>query len=197
MRRMVWSAIWLVGGIAFAAPASAQKTAFDPSAPSADPKLKVEAEALARKVWSGVLRTCGEVAVEGVDGRIFVELDHPSFTLAAMRQPDAAAQSGYQFRGVAMASAKRWRWALRTSGAPRWSEWRLGAPTVVRDDNLTLDRGSTTVDDVVLKFDIVKKDDAWSANYPISSLNYAIKPLDLEKVSISPSTPSCRQAGSA
>ena len=96
-----------------------------------------------------------------------------------MRIPPAAKEAGYEYRGVALASAGRWRWAKQGPGSPKWSTWDLGDTVTVRDDNLTLDRGATTLPDVVLKFDIWMKDGKWSATAPISSVSYAVKPVDL------------------
>lgn len=169
-----------VGGFAAQAQEQTQrlKSNFEPSAPAADPALTAEAEKLAQNVWRAALSECGQSAIQRVDDRLLIELEKPSYKLVAQRLPDAAKQSGYDFRGVALASAPRWRWAKAGGGTPKWSEWTLGETTNVRDDNLTLDRGVTVVRDVVLKFDIVKKDGKWQANAPVSLLSYAVKPLD-------------------
>lgn len=155
------------------------RSAYEPTAPAADPKLAAEGSQLSDQAWSRMLQRCGETARYKVDDRVTIELDHPKTTFVAMRLPAAASESGYAFRGVALASAAKWRWATLEGGRYKWSDWAKGETKVVRDDNLTLDRGFTSVPDVVLKFDIVQKDGNWSATTPVSLVSYAVRPLDL------------------
>lgn len=170
---------------------------FDPTAPAATDERKAEAAKLAQKLWTRALGSCEGTVVQNVDERLVIELDRPEFTLVSMRIPPAANEVGYEYRGIALATAKRWRWALRGSGTPKWSEWEIGDTVTVRDDNLTLDRGNTTLPDVVLKYDLWMKDGVWGANAPISSVSYAVKPVTLDQLSNIPAAPSCtsRMAG--
>ncbi len=170
---------------------------FDPTAPAASPERKAEAEKLVRKLWSVALSSCEGSAIQTVDDRLMIELDQPRLTLVSMRIPPAAKEVGYEYRGVALATADRWRWATRGSGGPDWSAWDVGDTVTVRDDNLTLDRGNTTLPDVVLKFDIWMKDGVWGANAPISSISYAVKPVSLDTLPAGDPAPSCapRMAG--
>lgn len=171
--------------LAGVSPAAAQEkqqklfSYYDPTAPAATPERKAEAAKLAQKLWSSALSACEGSAIQTVDDRTMIELDQPKFTLVSMRIPPAAKEVGYEFRGVALATAERWRWATRGSRSPKWSAWDTGDTVTVRDDNLTLDRGNTVLRNVVLKFDIWMKDGVWGANAPISSVSYAIKPVNL------------------
>lgn len=159
---------------------------FDPTAPAAAPERKAEAEKLAQKLWSKALNSCAGSAIQTVDERLMIELDRPQFTLVSMRIPPAAKEVGYEFRGIALATAERWRWAKRGPGSPKWSAWDMGDTVTVRDDNLTLDRGQTTLPNVVLKFDLWMKDGKWSATAPISSVSYAVRPVNLAALPAAP-----------
>lgn len=178
--------------MAGAVPAMAQQkqqklfSYFDPTAPAATDERKAEAAKLVQKLWGGALSSCEGPAIQTVNDRLMIELDRPQFTLVSMRIPPAAREAGYEYRGIALATARRWRWAKRGTGTPKWSAWDVGDTVTVRDDNLTLDRGNTTLPDVVLKFDIWMKDGVWAANAPISSISYAVKPVNLGSL---PATP--------
>ena len=199
MMRWIASAGIVVSGglIVGLVPAAAQEkqqklfSYFDPTAPAAAPERKAEARRLAQQLWTKALSACEGSAIQTVDDRLMVELEQPKLTLVSMRIPPAAKEAGYEFRGVALATATRWRWATRGRGAPKWSGWEVGDTVTVRDDNLTLDRGNTTLPNVVLKFDIWMKDGVWGANAPISSLSYAVKPVDLKAVSTLQPAPAC------
>lgn len=187
--------IALVAALAGALPASSQErrvSAFDPSAPAADPELTAHAQQLVDGVWTSLIGDCEGAKLYKVDERLLIELEKPEFKLVAMRLPEAAAESGYAWRGVALASAPRWRWAKQGDDGLEWSEWLAGEIKVIRDDNLTLDRGFTAVRDVVLKFDIVKKDGVWSATAPISQISYAVRPLDLDTMGEGATAAVCR-----
>ena len=175
------SSAMLTGSIPAAAQEKQQKlfSYYDPSAPPASDERKAEAVELAQKLWTNALGSCSGTVIQRVDDRLMIELERPSFTLVSMRIPPAAQETGYEFRGIALATADRWRWAKRGSGTPKWSDWDKGDTVTVRDDNLTLDRGNTTLPNVVLKFDLWMKDGKWGANAPISSVSYAVKPIDL------------------
>jgi hypothetical protein len=164
---------------------------FDPTAPAAAPERKIEAQKLAQKLWNKALSACEGSALQTVNERLMIELDRPKFTLVSMRIPPAAKEVGYEFRGIALATADRWRWATRGSGTPKWSAWETGDTVTVRDDNLTLDRGNTVLRNVVLKFDLWMKDGVWSATAPISSVSYAIKPINLTTLPATPPAAAC------
>ena len=189
-----FAALGMACSLLVAGPALSQErkvSAFDPSAPAADPELAAEGKRLADRLWSGVLQRCGDTAYLQVEDNLVIELDRPSFTYVPMRLPEAAAESGYALRSVGLASAERWRWARIGAEPSEWSDWTFGETATVRDDNLTLDRGFTAVENVVLKFDLVKKDGAWSATKPISQLSYAVEPIALDTVTDSAPDRTC------
>lgn len=172
----------MLAAVVACVPAASQNRAgaSDPSAPAANAALTADAELLVGKVWTSLISNCRGSNLYRVDDRLTIELDEPRFKLVAIRLPEAAEQSGYAWRGVALASAARWRWAKLGAGGLEWSDWLAGETKIIRDDNLTLDRGYTAVPDVVLKFDIVEKDGAWSAAAPISQIGSTVRPLDIE-----------------
>lgn len=193
-RRHACAVLALLAAMTATTPAFSQGSrvsAFDPSAPPADPALTAHADALVERVWSDLIAHCDGASLYRVDEQLMIELDQPQFKLVAMRLPAAAKEAGYGWRGVALASARRWRWARTGTGRITWSDWEAGETKIVRDDNLTLDRGFTAVTDVVLKFDIVHKDGEWSATAPISQVSYAVRPLDLQAVGTSDAPATC------
>lgn len=156
-----------------------------------------EAEQLIQKVWGATLRTCGQSAFESLGGRVLIELDQPQYHFAPTKLTEAATSSGYQFQGTAVVSARRWRWAHQTGGAPKWTAWQEGQDFVIRLDEFGISPAHTLIEDGVLQFDLIQKDGVWKAYYPLSPLNSEIHDFDLKAASPSPKdVPACSRLSS-
>ena len=140
-----------------------------------------EAAALIDRVWDATLQDCGSSAYQVVDDRVVLELDTPQFYIAPTQLTVPATESGYDHQTAAIVSARRWRWASLNAGRiSAWSDWQAGSDVTVRHDNFGGNRGRTSVQDVVLQFDLVRRNGIWEAYAPQSPVSSEMTPLPLD-----------------